>query len=185
MKAFVQDIEDHTVANEMSRRVLYMTKQCRLVLMALKPKEEIGEEVNALDQFFRVEKGTGEAVLDGVRSSIEAGFVMVVPAGTTHNITNTGSDPMKLYTFHAPRNRRDGRRLAEAEVSNQHVEEKGSNYVAIGRHPEEGQRRGAAAPPEREELASPDSRANSKSAPGQPQQNRALVGNMRRISKER
>jgi mannose-6-phosphate isomerase-like protein (cupin superfamily) len=75
--------------------------------MALKPKEEIGAEVHTLDQFFRVEAGTGEAVLDGGRTAIRTGFAVVVPAGTTHNISNTGSGPLKLCMLYAPPNRRD------------------------------------------------------------------------------
>ena len=71
--------------------------------MALRPKEEIGMEVHKLDQFFRVEEGSGEAVLDGVRTTIRVGFALVVPAGTNHNIINTGSVPMKLYALYAPR----------------------------------------------------------------------------------
>ena len=67
MKGFVQDIEDLAVKNDEFRRVLYTAKHCQLVVMALKPKEEIGAEVHTLDQFFRVEEGTGEAILDGVR----------------------------------------------------------------------------------------------------------------------
>ncbi len=89
-------------------QVLYTAKNCQLVIMALKPKEEIGMEVHKLDQFFRVEEGTGEAVLDGVRTKISAGFAVLVPAGTNHNIINTGSVPMKLYTLYAPPNHRDG-----------------------------------------------------------------------------
>ena len=76
--------------------------------MALKPGEEIGAEVHKLDQFFRVEEGTGEAVLDGVRTVIRSGFAVLVPAGTKHNIINTGSGPLKLYTLYAPPNHRDG-----------------------------------------------------------------------------
>ena len=67
MKGFVQNIESLAVKNNEFRRVLYTAKHCQLVLMALKPKEEIGAEIHKLDQFFRVEEGTGEAVLDGVR----------------------------------------------------------------------------------------------------------------------
>ena len=81
MKGFVQDIESLAVKNDEFRRVLYTAKHCQLVVMALKPKEEIGAEVHKLDQFFRVEEGTGEAVLDGVRTAIRAGFAVVVPAG--------------------------------------------------------------------------------------------------------
>jgi mannose-6-phosphate isomerase-like protein (cupin superfamily) len=108
MKGFVQDIEDLTAKNEDFRRVLYTARHCQLVLMALKPKEQIGMEIHKLDQFFRVEEGTGEAVLDGVRTTIGAGFAVLVPAGTDHNIINTGSVPLKLYTLYAPPNHRDG-----------------------------------------------------------------------------
>src|ERR1039457_1916322 len=88
--------------------LVYTAKHCQLVVMALKPKQEIGAEVHKLDQFFRVEEGSGEAVLDSVRTAIRAGFAVVVPAGTNHNIINTGSVPLKLYTLYAPPNHRDG-----------------------------------------------------------------------------
>ena len=79
-----------------------------MVVMALKPNEEIGAEIHKLDQFFRVEAGTEVAVLDGVTTNISTGFAVVVPAGAKHNIINTGSAPMKLYTLYAPPNHRDG-----------------------------------------------------------------------------
>src|SRR5674476_268609 len=102
MKGFVQDIEALAVKNNEFRRELYTAKHCQLVLMALKPKKEIGAEVHKLDQFFRVEEGSGEAVLDGVRTAIKAGYAVVVPAGAKHNIINTGNVPLKLYTLYAP-----------------------------------------------------------------------------------
>lgn len=108
MKGFIQNIEALALKNGEFRRVLYTAKHCQLVLMALKPSEEIGEEIHKLDQFFRVEAGSGEAVLDGVRTAIQAGFAVVVPAGAKHNIINTGSVPLKLYTLYAPPNHRDG-----------------------------------------------------------------------------
>lgn len=108
MKGFVQDIEALATNNVEFRRVLYTARNCQLVIMALKPKEEIGAEVHKLDQFFRVEAGTGEAVLDGVRTPIQAGFAVLVPAGANHNIINTGTVPLKLYTLYAPPNHRDG-----------------------------------------------------------------------------
>ncbi|QDU28060.1 Cupin domain protein [Anatilimnocola aggregata] len=129
MRGFIQDIEELTVKNENFRQVLYTAKNCQLVLMALKPKEEIGAEVHTLDQFFRVEEGTGEAVLDGVRTPIRAGFAVVVPAGANHNIINTGKDPMKLYTLYSPPNHRDGvvhHTRAEAEADNEHFDGKTS-----------------------------------------------------------
>ncbi len=108
MKGFVKNIEAMAVENKEFRRVLYTAKHCQLVLMALNPKEEIGAEVHELDQFFRVEEGTGQAVLDGVRTEIRPGFAVVVPAGANHNIINTGAGPLKLYTLYAPPNHRDG-----------------------------------------------------------------------------
>lgn len=108
MKGYVKNIEEITVQNEDFRKVLYTAKNCQLVIMALKPMEEIGMEFHTLDQFFRVEEGTGEALMDGVRTQISAGFAVLVPAGTNHNIINTGSTPMKLYTLYAPPNHRDG-----------------------------------------------------------------------------
>ena len=91
MKGFVEDVEALSVENLHFRRVLYTAKNCQLVLMSLKPTEEIGMEVHKLDQFFRVEEGSGEAILDGVRRPISAGFAIVVPAGANHNIVNTGA----------------------------------------------------------------------------------------------
>ena len=123
MKGFVQDIEEIAVRNIDFRQVHYTAKRCQLVIMALKPNEEIGLEVHQLDQFFRMEEGSGEAVLDGVRTTIRAGFAVVVPAGTNHNIINTGTVPMKLYTLYSPPNHRDGvihhtRNNAEADNEN-------------------------------------------------------------------
>lgn len=108
MKGFVQNIEAIATGNKAFRRVLYTAQHCQLVVMALKPQEEIGAEVHKLDQFFRVEEGQGEAVLDGVTTLIAAGFAVVVPAGARHNIVNTGTVPMKLYTLYSPPNHRDG-----------------------------------------------------------------------------
>ena len=127
MKGFIKNIEDIAVKNKDFRQVLYTAKNCQLVIMALKPKEEIGMEVHKLDQFFRVEEGSGEAVLDGVSTLISAGFAVLVPAGTNHNIINTGSDPLKLYTLYAPPNHRDGvvhHTRAEAEKDNEHFDGK-------------------------------------------------------------
>ena len=108
MKGFVQNIEDMAVENKDFRRVIYAARNCQLVLMTLMPGEEIGLEVHQLDQFFRVEEGTGEAILDGVHTALKAGFAVLVPAGANHNIINTGSVPLKLYTLYAPPNHRDG-----------------------------------------------------------------------------
>lgn len=127
MKGVAQNIELLAVDNDDFRRVLYTAKHCQLVVMSLKPKEEIGAEVHKLDQFFRVEAGSGEAVLDGVRTAITAGFAVVVPAGAKHNITNTGDVPLKLYTLYSPPNHRDGivhHTRAEAEADTEHFDGK-------------------------------------------------------------
>jgi mannose-6-phosphate isomerase-like protein (cupin superfamily) len=127
MKGFVQDIEGLAVKNDQFRRVLYTARHTQLVVMALKPREEIGAEVHKLDQFFRVEEGSGEAVLDGVRTAIRAGFAIVVPAGANHNIINTGGVPLKLYTLYSPPNHRDGvvhHTRADAEADNEHFDGK-------------------------------------------------------------
>lgn len=127
MKGFVQDIESLAVKNEEFRQVLYTAKNCQLVVMALKPREEIGAEVHTLDQFFRVEAGTGEAILDGVRTAIGPGFAIIVPAGANHNIINTGPGPLKLYTLYAPPNHRDGvvhHTRGDAEADNEQFDGK-------------------------------------------------------------
>ena len=108
MKGFVKDIESIAVKNNDFRRVIYTAKYSQLVVMSLAPAEEIGEEIHKLDQFFRVEEGSGEAVLEGVRTPIASGFAIIVPAGTYHNIINTGRVSMKLYTLYSPPNHRDG-----------------------------------------------------------------------------
>ena len=127
MHGFVENIEDLAVKNTDFRRVLYTAKHSQLVLMALKAGEEIGAEVHKLDQVFRVEEGTGEAVLDGVRTALQAGFAIVVPAGAKHNIINTGTAPLKLYTLYSPPNHRDGvihRTRQDAEADSEHFDGK-------------------------------------------------------------
>ena len=127
MKGFVQDIESLTVKNKDFRQVLYTAKNCQLVLMSLKPGEDIGEEIHHLDQFFRVEEGTGNAVINGIPTVIRAGFAFIVPAGAKHNIVNTGNDALKLYTIYSPPNHRDGvvhRTRTEANAASEHFDGK-------------------------------------------------------------
>lgn len=129
MKGFVQDIERLAVGNDDFRRVLYTAKHCQLVLMALAPGEEIGAEVHKLDQFFRVEEGSGVVVMDGTRTPVKAGFAIVVPMGANHNIINTGTEPLKLYTVYSPPNHRDRvvhHTRADAEADDEHFDGKTS-----------------------------------------------------------
>lgn len=129
MKGDVQDIGSIATGNNDFRRVLYTARNCQLVAMSLKPQEDIGAEVHKLDQFFRVEPGCGEAELDGVRTAIQAGYAVIVPAGARHNIINTGAEPLKLYTLYAPPNHRDGvvhHTRADAEADTEHFDGKAS-----------------------------------------------------------
>src|SRR3989344_4116259 len=103
MKGYITNIEKDSLENENFRRVLYTAKNSQLVLMSLEPKDEIGEEVHHLDQFIRVEKGSGLAVLDGVEHEIADCSAVVVPAGAKHNIINTSeTEKKKLYTPYSP-----------------------------------------------------------------------------------
>jgi mannose-6-phosphate isomerase-like protein (cupin superfamily) len=109
MKGFVDDIEQLTNGNDDFRRVLYTGKHLQLVLMTLRPGEEIGEEVHEdRDQFFRIEDGAGTVVIDGARHAVEDDDAIVVPAGARHNVINTGAKPLKLYTLYGPPEHRDG-----------------------------------------------------------------------------
>lgn len=118
MNGFVGNIETLSLANEAFRQVLYTDKNSQLVLMSLLPGEEIGVETHDVDQFLRIEKGTGTAILNGVSHDIADGSAIIVPAGTKHNIINSDSSSMKLYTLYTPPHHKDGivhRTKAEGE----------------------------------------------------------------------
>jgi mannose-6-phosphate isomerase-like protein (cupin superfamily) len=103
MNGFADDIEGLTEENGDFRRVLYTGKNLQLVLMSLKPGEDIAVETHsANDQFFRIEKGKGEVVIDGTTHKIKSGMGIVIPAGARHNLINTGEKPMKIYTIYGP-----------------------------------------------------------------------------------
>lgn len=107
-KGFVGDISDLTEKNSDYRRVLYTGENLQLVLMSLKPGEEIGEETHDdIDQFFRIEEGSGEVVINGQTSSVEDDDAIIVPAGARHNVRNTGTKPLRLYTIYAPPEHKD------------------------------------------------------------------------------
>ena len=130
MKGYVVNIEKASEENNNFRKVLYTAKNSQLVVMSLKPGEEIGEEVHDLDQFIRVEEGEGRAILDGVEHLIEDGSAVVIPAGTSHNIINTSNEKeMKLYTVYSPPEHRDGvvhQTKAETEAGEEHFDGKTS-----------------------------------------------------------
>ncbi len=108
-KGFVGDIETLTTENRDFRRVIYTARHCQLVVMSLAPGERIGLEVHDdVDQFFRVEEGTGEAIIDDTRTPIGPSSAVIVPAGAEHDIVNTGDGPLRLYTLYAPPHHPDG-----------------------------------------------------------------------------
>lgn len=106
-KGFVANLEDLTAQNTNFRKVVYTAHHSQLVLMRLAPGEEIGMEVHPEnDQFLRIEMGEGKAVIDGNEQTFASGWCVIVPAGSNHNIINTGSSEMKLYTLYSPAHHR-------------------------------------------------------------------------------
>lgn len=129
MNGYVENIEKLSLENDNFRKVLYTDNNSQLVVMSLLAGEEIGEEVHDVDQFLRVEKGTGSAILHDISHELADGSVIIVPAGTKHNIVNTGSNSMKLYTLYTPPHHRDGvvhKTKAEAEADTEHFDGKTS-----------------------------------------------------------
>ena len=128
MKGFVADIEQLTEENTNFRRVLYTGKNMQLVLMSLKPGEEIGAEVHEdRDQFFRVEQGNGEVDIDGVRTPVKSDEAIIVPAGARHNVVNTGESPLQLYTLYGPPEHKEGTvhvTKADADAHEEHFDGK-------------------------------------------------------------
>ena len=110
MKGFSINIEDATLENNNFRKVLYTSKHSQLVLMSLKPLEDIGMEVHEEnDQFFRFESGQGKCIIDGNEYELADGVAVVVPAGAEHNIINTSeTEELKLYTIYSPAHHKDG-----------------------------------------------------------------------------
>lgn len=128
MKGYFGNIEELTIANENFRQVLYTGPHSQLVLMSLKPGEEIGEEVHEVDQFFRFERGSGKSIVDGSEYEVKDGDCIIVPAGAKHNIINSSnSESLKLYTIYSPANHRDGiiaATKADAESHEEHFDGK-------------------------------------------------------------
>jgi len=124
MKGYTGNIEEITLQNDFFRKVLFTTDKSQLVVMALKPGEDIGAEIHEdHDQFIRVESGTGKAIMDGVETELADGMAIVVPAGAEHNVINTGSEIMKLYTIYTPPEHADGtvhKTKEEAEADEHH-----------------------------------------------------------------
>ncbi len=125
MKGYVSNIEELALANNDFRRVIYTDKNAQLVVMSLLPGEDIGEEVHDVDQFLRVDSGSGVAILDGVSHEIKNGSAVVVPSGVTHNLINGQSGAMKLYTLYMPPHHKDGTvhvTKADAQADHEHFD---------------------------------------------------------------
>lgn len=125
MAGYSINIEDKSIENPHFREVLYTASHLQLVVMTLQPGEEIGMETHEHgDQFFRVEAGTGEAILDGKTHQLSDGMIVVIPAGTEHNIVNTSSNkPLNVYTIYTPPEHEDGtihKTKAEADAAEEH-----------------------------------------------------------------
>lgn len=125
MTGYIGKIEELTLNNSLFRHVLFTAAHSQLVLMSLKPGEEIGMEVHPqVDQFFRFEKGQGKVILNGEESVVSDGFAVVVPAGTQHNVINTSqTNELKLYTIYSPPNHPDGtihKTKEEAQAAEKH-----------------------------------------------------------------
>lgn len=121
MSGFVIDIEQKTLENENFREVLFTAPHSQLVVMTLQPGEEIGMETHDdIDQFIRVEAGTGKAILNGEDKALADGTAVVIPAGTEHNVVNSSqTEPLKLYTIYSPPEHPDGtinKTKAEADI---------------------------------------------------------------------
>lgn len=109
MTGYIGNIEDITENNTNFRQVLYTGKYAQLVVMSLLPGEEIGKEVHDnVDQFFRLETGTIKIVMNEEENILTAGMAAIVPAGTTHNVINVGTEVAKLYTLYSPPNHPEG-----------------------------------------------------------------------------
>jgi mannose-6-phosphate isomerase-like protein (cupin superfamily) len=123
MNGYTADLQNLTKKNSDFRHVLYTGQNLQLVLMALKPGEDIGLEIHKThDQFFHIEKGRGEIVINGTTRRVKGGHAIIVPAGVPHNLINTGAKPMQLYTLYSPPNHRDGlvqKRKSEADASDE------------------------------------------------------------------
>ena len=126
MKGFVDNIEDAAIRNSNFRQVLYTAERMQLVVMALEPGEDIGEEVHPdRDQYFRVEKGKGDIWIDGTRTKIRRNSAMIVPAGARHNVLNTGGKVLRLATIYAPPEHQDAvvhLTKADAQASEEHFD---------------------------------------------------------------
>lgn len=106
---FLDNIEELTNHNKHFGNVIYTSNNLQLVLMNLAPHQEIGEEIHLnVDQFFRIESGRGELIIENKAYRISDGDAIIVPKGTRHNVRNVGTTPLKIYTIYSPPQHKQG-----------------------------------------------------------------------------
>ncbi|EKD84626.1 MAG: mannose-1-phosphate guanyltransferase [uncultured bacterium] len=129
MKGFALNIEKETLENTDYRRVLYTARYTQLVLMCVSPGEEIGNEVHGLDQFIRIEQGKAKVILENGETEydVHGDWAIVIPAGTYHNVINTGNNDLKLYTLYSPpEHQKDTLQPTKADEKEEHFDGKTS-----------------------------------------------------------
>lgn len=100
---YVNNIEKETLENEFFRKEVFTGNHLQMTVMSLLPGEDIGAEVhNNIDQFLRIEQGTGRAIVGDQEYDVEDDFAIIIPAGMNHNVINTGEVAMKLYSIYTP-----------------------------------------------------------------------------------
>ncbi len=125
MKGYIANIEQETINNKDYRRILYTGRYTQLVVMSLQAGEEIGNEMHGLDQFIRIEEGQAKVVLNNGETvkDLKNDWMVIVPAGTWHNIINTGKEPLKLYTLYSPpEHRKDVVQATKADEKEEHFD---------------------------------------------------------------
>lgn len=125
VKGFIINIEDETVKNNNFRKVLYTGKHSQLVLMSIKPNDDIGEEIHNVDQFFRIDAGKGKVIINDISNDVSDGFAFIVPAGAKHNVINNGTEDLKLYSIYSPAHHKDKTiHKTKEEVTEEHFDGK-------------------------------------------------------------
>ncbi|MFN7160301.1 MAG: cupin domain-containing protein [Candidatus Gracilibacteria bacterium] len=107
MRGYVLNIEQETLDNNDYRRVLYTAKSSQLVLMCIQPGDEVGEEIHGVDQFLRIEEGEGKVYIDENEYEVKKEFAVIIPQGAKHNVVNTGTIPLRLYSLYSPAEHKD------------------------------------------------------------------------------
>lgn len=154
---FVGNIEEDTINNKYFREVIFTGEHEQLVLMSLKPGEDIGEEVHDIDQFFRFESGQGKAILEGKEYELKDGVALVVPSGTKHNIINTSNEePLQLYTIYSSQQHPEDAKFSTKEEAMNEEEHIEKAFDCFKHKAERRKKEKKNKPEEPEEVSEPD-----------------------------